>query len=60
MESFSGTFIRETDKAICLKTDDGVDHWIPKSVIEDLGEYVEGESVDIEVPSWFFEKAGLY
>jgi len=60
MPIFEGEFVRDTEKAICLRTEDGVDHWIPRSVI-DAGEiYVEGENVAVEVPQWFWDKAGLY
>lgn len=55
----SGVYVRETEKAYCVKHD-GRDLWIPKSVVTDITEdLVVGEAIDLFVKPWFAEKEGL-
>ena len=58
MELVSGELRAETEKAILIVTEDGVEHWIPRSVIEE-GEPergAKGEYVEIYVADWFHRK----
>ena len=60
-QSYSLTWIRETEKAICVN-DAGVgDIWLPKSQIKyaDHEEHGEGEVLDIDIPEWLAEDKGL-
>jgi hypothetical protein len=52
------TIKKETELAILVETDDGDEHWIPKSVVDGL-DLSEGDSGEIEVQDWFAEKEGL-
>lgn len=62
VECFEVAEVRaETDKAILCVFDDGEEHWIPKSVIDDDSEVFDANHGDgtLIVSSWFAEKEGL-
>lgn len=47
--------LRETAKAKLIKFDEGVEHWIPDSVIE----YIDEEDGVIYLPEWIVEEKEL-
>jgi len=52
--------LRDTDKALLVEFEDGVERWIPKSVIDDDSEvYKMGTSGTLVVKQWFAEKEEL-
>jgi hypothetical protein len=52
--------VRETDKALLLRLDDGEEVWVPLSQIADNELYFEGDRYCcIFVSQWFAEKEGL-
>jgi len=52
--------VRETDKALLLRLDDGNEVWVPLSQIADADNYAEGDrDCCISVSQWFAEKEGL-
>jgi len=52
--------IRETDRALLVRLEDGDEHWIPKSVIHDDSEVYElGGEGTLVVQGWFARKEGL-
>ena len=52
-----GEVIRETEKAILFRTDDGEEYWIPKSQIHDNSEvWKAGDVGMIVVTEWFAKK----
>jgi hypothetical protein len=53
------TFERQTDKAILVKDWEDNDHWIPKSLIEDLPDLTPLACVEIAIPEWFAFKEDL-
>jgi ribosomal protein S1 len=56
MTRITGTVKSVTAKAILLECD-GVEGWIPLSLIEDgPGSYSEGEDVDVVIPEWKAEE----
>lgn len=57
------TPIRYTDKAVCVKAEDGTECWLPFSQIDEPDEqYIreaKNEPIEIEVPNWLAEEKGL-
>lgn len=57
------TPVRYTDKAVCVREEDGKECWLPFSQIRDPDErYIrecEGQLVEIEIPNWLAEEKGL-
>lgn len=52
--------VRETDKALCVELDGGVEQWVPKSVIHDDSEVWNAETTgELIVKYWWAEKNGL-
>jgi len=52
--------LRDTDKALLVEFEDGVERWIPKSVIDDDSEvYKLGTTGTLVVKQWFAEKEEL-
>ena len=50
------TVVKETTEALLCRID-GVDHWIPKSLIgADSDVRAEGDSGTLEIPEWFAVK----
>ncbi len=52
--------VRETDKALLLRLEEGEEVWVPLSQIADSDQYGAGDrDCTISVTSWFAEKEGL-
>lgn len=52
--------IKETAKAIKVRLENGKEHWIPKSVIDDDSEvYQDDTDGKLIVKSWFCEQEGI-
>lgn len=52
--------VRETQKAVLVRLDDGSEHWVPKSQIhEDSEVYASGTDGTLIVSRWWAEKEGL-
>ncbi len=55
--SIEAVCIRETEKAIQCQCEDGKEHWIPKSQIDDDSEvYRLGNAGLLIVNQWFWDK----
>lgn len=53
------TVVRETEKALLCKIE-GVEHWIPKSQINDDSEvYEEGGEGTLIIPRWLADEKGI-
>lgn len=50
--------IRETASALLVKDADGVEHWLPQSMIQSVRGSM-GESGTVELPLWLAEDRGL-
>lgn len=52
-----GVALRETEKAILFKQEDGEEYWVPKSQIHDDSEvWKEGDEGILIVTEWFARK----
>lgn len=52
--------VRETDKALLLRLDDGEEVWIPLTQIADADDYHEGDTnCTVSVTEWIAEQKGL-
>lgn len=60
-EHLTGTFIRSTAGAYCVRLDDEHrDRWIPRSVVTDVTENLQmGDDIDIFVKQWWAIEEGL-
>lgn len=52
-----GEKVRETEKAILIRTKDDEEHWIPKSQIKNS--VTIGETVEMVIPEWLAEEKGI-
>lgn len=52
--------LRETDKALLVRFEDGEEHWIPLSQIADSDDYSEGDvNGTISITEWIANEKGL-
>ncbi len=52
--------LHETDKALCVRLEDGEEIWLPKSQISDPENYAAGDqNCTISVSQWIAEQKGL-
>lgn len=52
--------VRETARALLIRTATGEQHWVPKSVIhEDSEVYQDGDGGKLIIAAWFAEKEGI-
>lgn len=60
-ETFEGArCVGETPKAIKVRLDNGDEHWIPKSVIDDDSEVYQSDTDGkLIIKSWFCEQEGI-
>lgn len=60
-EAFEGAVgVKETDRALLVRFDDGVERWVPKSCIHDDSEvYAEDDEGRLAVKRWWAEREGL-
>ena len=49
---------KATDKAVLIATEDGTEHWVPRSVCLDGDALAVGDD-DLIVADWWLEKEGL-
>lgn len=52
-------YLRETDRAVLVETEDGEEVWLPLSQIGEFGEPEPEQLVRIDVPEWLALKSGL-
>lgn len=54
------TLVKDTGKAILIRTEDGTEAWIPRSCVLDGTEITtEGDVGGLIVPSWLSDREGL-
>lgn len=54
------TVVKTTDKALLIRTDDGTEAWIPRSLcLIDTTIKAEGDVGTLVIPSWYAEQNGL-
>ena len=49
-----GTKVRESEKAILIRTKDEREHWVPKSQIK--SKTTIGDTVEVTIPEWLAEE----
>jgi len=52
-----GEMVKESEKAILIKTKDGKEHWIPKSQIK--SKVTIGNTVEMKIPEWIADEKGI-
>lgn len=57
-ETRTVTVIHLTRKA-ALCDIEGDEHWLPFSVVDGLEDADKGDTVEVEIPSWFCDKNGI-
>ena len=54
------TVKRATGKALLVETEDGDEHWIPQSQIDDDSDvYADGDVGDLVISEWIAKQKGL-